>query len=105
RCAPMARVLCALALLATVAVPIRARAAQYPGWGDTGWVYASRRDCCDAAIATANQYSAQACVNTGGLPSGFRGGGQRGTCTVDWTQDDNGDTLFRCYGEAAVWCR
>ena len=85
-------------------VPI-ARGAQYPGWGDTGWVYASKRDCCNAAIDIAAQYSAGACTNVGGVPRPFAGSSQRGTCSAEWMQDENGAVLFRCYGEAAVWCR
>src|SRR5262249_47953655 len=81
-----------------------ARAAQYPGWGDTGWVYASKRDCCNAAIEIAAQYSAQACVDSGGLPRPFAGASQRGTCSAEWMQYE-GNLLYRCYGEASVWCR
>ena len=94
-----------MVLVAALVIPFVAGAGQYPGWYDTGWVYASRRDCCNAAIANASEYSAQACITSGGVPSAFRGGGQRGTCQVDWTQDDYGDMLFRCTGDAAVWCR
>jgi hypothetical protein len=101
----MTRALGGLALLAAMSVGAVARAAQYPGWGDTGWVYASRRECCNAAIAIANDYSAQACVTTGGVPSPFRGGVQRGTCQIEWDQDEDGGMLYRCYGEAAIWCR
>jgi hypothetical protein len=79
--------------------------AQYPGWGDTGWVYASKRDCCNAAIDIAADYSAQACVTAGGVPRPFAGSSQRGTCNAEWMQDDEGYMLFRCYGEASVWCR
>ena len=82
-----------------------ARPGQYPGWGDTGWVYASKRDCCNAAIEIAASYSAQACINTGGLPAPFRGAAQRGTCSAEWTQDEYGSLLYRCSGEASVWCR
>lgn len=82
-----------------------ARAAQYPGWGDTGWVYGSKRDCCNAAIEIAATYSANACVNSGGVPRPFAGASQRGTCSADWMQDDGGALLYRCYGEASVWCR
>jgi hypothetical protein len=81
-----------------------ARAEQYPGWGDTGWVYASKRDCCDAAIDIAAEYSAQACLTSGGVPRAFAGASQRGTCKSDWMQND-GALLYRCYGEASVWCR
>src|SRR5262245_4267904 len=81
-----------------------ARAAQYPGWGDTGWVYASKRDCCNAAIDIAAQYSAEACVSAGGVPRPFAGASQRGTCSSEWMQAEGG-VLYRCYGEASVWCR
>jgi hypothetical protein len=96
------QVLAAAAVL--LAAASSATAAQYPGWGDTGWVYASRRECCNAAIASASDYSAQACVTSGGVPRPFQGGGQRGTCQLEWTQAD-GEMLYRCYGEAAIWCR
>jgi hypothetical protein len=82
-----------------------ARAAQYPGWGDTGWGYGSKRECCNAAIDIAADYSAQACVNVGGVPRPFAGASQRGTCTSEWTQDESGALMYRCYGEASVWCR
>ena len=81
------------------------RAAQYPGWGDTGWVYASKRECCNAAINIAADYSAQACVTAGGVPRPFAGASQRGTCSSEWSQAADGSLLYRCYGEAAVWCR
>jgi len=84
---------------------VGAHAAQYPGWGDTGWVYASKRDCCNAAIDIAAQYSAGACANAGGVARPFAGSSQRGTCSAEWMQDENGAMLYRCYGEASVWCR
>ena len=79
-------------------------ASEYPGWGDTGWVYESKRDCCNDAIAIASQYSAQACITSGGRPSPFAGVGNRGTCSWQMTQDGDGNTLNRCNGEATVWC-
>jgi hypothetical protein len=79
-------------------------AAQYPGWADTGWVYASKRECCRAAIEGAAQYSAQACLVAGGVPRSFAGASQRGTCSAEWTQHD-GELFYRCSGEASVWCR
>ena len=94
--------LAAIGLLVPVAV---ANGAQYPGWGDTGWVYASKRECCNAAIEIAASYSAQACVNTGGVPRPFAGASQRGTCSAEWMQDGGGGLLYRCQGEASVWCR
>jgi len=103
RAPPVARSLAAAAVVLVAATG--ARAAQYPGWGDTGWVYASKRDCCNAAIDIAAQYSAQACVDSGGVPRPFAGASQRGTCSSEWTQQDDGSLLYRCYGEASVWCR
>jgi hypothetical protein len=88
-----------LLLLATAAP-----AAQYPGWGDTGWISVSKRECCNEAIGIAASYSSQACVNVGGLPRPFAGAAQRGTCSAQWTQDEDGNLLYRCYGEASVWC-
>jgi hypothetical protein len=95
-------VLGTLGLLASAAA---ASVAQYPGWGDTGWVYASKRECCNAAIEIAASYSAQACVSTGGVPRPFAGASQRGTCSAEWMQDSSGALLYRCHGEASVWCR
>ena len=79
-------------------------ATEYPGWGDTGWVYASKSQCCNDAIAVASQYSEQACSTSGGVPSPFDGGGQRGSCSWQWTQDGQGNVMYRCYGQASVWC-
>jgi hypothetical protein len=93
-----------LALVLLLIAGTSARAAQYAGWGDTGWVYASKRECCNAAIDIAAEYSAQACINVGGVPRPFAGASQRGTCSSEWMQADGG-ILYRCYGEAAVWCR
>ena len=73
------------------------RAAEYPGWGDTGWEYASKRECCAAAIEIAASYSATAGTNSGGVPRLFRGATERGTCSAEWTQDDA--------VRASVWCR
>jgi len=80
------------------------RAAEYPGWGDSGWVFAGKRECCNAAIAIASQYSEEACVSAGGRPSPFEGGAQRGSCSSQLAQAGDGRTMYRCYGEAAVWC-
>jgi hypothetical protein len=68
-------------------------------------VYASKRDCCNAAIDIAAEYSAQACMTAGGVPRPFAGSSQRGTCSAEWMQDEDGYLLYRCHGEASVWCR
>ena len=101
----LARPVAVVATAVLLFVATRASAAQYPGWGDTGWVYASKRQCCNAAIEIAAEYSAQACITAGGVPKPFAGASQRGTCSSEWMQDGAGGVVYRCYGEAAVWCR
>src|SRR5262249_27387241 len=101
RDAARAAVAAAALLLLTGAT---AQAAQYPGWGDTGWVYASKRECCNAAIDVAARYSADACVGGGGVPRSAGGAAQRGPCSAEWMQH-GGSVVYRCYGEASVWCR
>ena len=98
RCALMAT-----ALLLAAAADVRA--SQYQAWGDSGWGYASKRECCNAAIAIAQEYSGQACLDTGGQPRPPMGAGQRGVCTSEWSQAEDGSLLYRCYAEAALWCR
>ena len=100
---PIAWVLALLTALVVTAT--RAGAAQYQAWGDTGWGYASKRECCNAAIAIAQDYSASACLDTGGTPRPPMGAGQRGGCTSEWMQAEDGSLLYRCYAEAALWCR
>ncbi len=94
----------ALAILLVLAHPGGALASAYAGWGDTDWVYASKRECCNAAITMAQQYSMEACINVGGTPSPMRGA-KRGTCESSWMQAPDGGLLYRCYSEASVWCR
>jgi len=96
-----AAILAAGLLLRSVA---EVEAAEYPGWGDTGWIFASKRECCNDAIAIGSQYSEQACVSAGGRPSPVEGGGQRGSCSSQLAEAANGNTMYRCYGEAAIWC-
>jgi len=103
KAAPRRGLLAAVVALAAAAAP--AGAAQYPAWGDTGWVWSSKRDCCLAAIALATDYSMQACVAVGGQPRPTSGQ-QRGSCRSERAVDPStGAVLYRCYGEAAVWCR
>jgi len=83
-----------------------ARATQYSGRGDTGWVHVGKRDCCNDAIGRAQQESVLACENAGGVPAPMRGGVQRrGSCFWESARDDDGVTVFRCQAEATVWCR
>ena len=92
----------AIALLLAFAAGVRA--AEYPAWGDTGWIYASKWQCCNEAIGIASRYSEQACMTSGGRPSPFEGEAQRGSCNAQWTQDADGNVLYRCTSEASIWC-
>jgi hypothetical protein len=95
-----------LAIVAPMLLAVPASAGQYPARGDTGWVYAGKRDCCNAAIAMAQEYSAATCRNVGGTPSPMRGGVQRrGFCAWESASDASGAVLFRCQAEASVPCR
>lgn len=95
-----------LLALAFAASATTATAAQYSGRGDTGWIQAGKRECCNEAIAQAQENSAILCVNVGGTPSPMRGGVQRrGFCNWESAQDDDGVLHFRCQAEATVPCR
>jgi len=89
----------AAVVLAAAPVP----AAQYPGWGDTGWCCYSKRECCNEAVALAQEASAQNCEAAGGVPRSS--GARRGSCSWQWMQDEEGHALYRCESEAVVRCR
>jgi len=90
--------------LALAAVAVPAWGAQYPGWGDTGWGFYGKRECCAEAIALARQDSGDRCVAAGGTPRPTSGI-QRGSCEWEWSTDASGQLVYRCASEAAVWCR
>jgi len=87
-----------------VAIGGPALAAQFPGWGDTGFTFYSKRDCCAEAIALAQEDSAARCVTSGGIPKPTSGT-RRGSCQWEWTTDASYRQVYRCVSEAAVWCR
>jgi hypothetical protein len=96
--------LMAIAVIALAATEVGA--GQYPGRGDTGWIPVGKRECCNEAIARAQEDSAGACRLAGGMPNPMRGGVQRrGFCQWESDVDDDGITHFRCYAEATVPCR
>lgn len=81
-------------------------AGQYAARSDTGWTHTGKRECCNDAIARAQDASAASCENAGGAPAPLRGGVQRrGSCAWQSAVDDDGATLYRCEAEASVWCR
>jgi hypothetical protein len=93
-------------MLALLLTATTASARQYPARSDTGWTHANKRDCCNDAIAQAQENSAIVCRNAGGTPRPLRGGVQRrGSCAWESAVDDDGVTVFRCSGEATMPCR
>lgn len=93
-----------LVVIALLAMGSMASAANYQGYGDTGWSFLNKRDCCDAAIAWAQEDSMVRCEQSGGLPS-TRFGTRRGTCKWQWRQDGYGQRVYRCWSETTVNCR
>lgn len=94
--------LCAsVVLLGGLAAP--ACAATYYGWGDTGWTFDNKRDCCDEAVWLAQDQAAAACEAAGGRPR-MRSGTSRGTC--DWdARGGTFDRVYRCTARSSADCR
>jgi len=92
------------ALLAAFLIAITAgaaAAAEYEGAGNTGWTWDNQRDCCDDAVALAQQDSAARCRDAGGAPriSPYA----RGMC--DWDAQGDGDNrVYLCTATANVPC-
>ena len=80
-----------------------AMAASYHGFGDTGWDFENKRDCCEEAVWLAQEDSMRLCEMAGGHPK-VRSGSTRGIC--DWDARGSGrDRLYRCTAKADVYCR
>jgi hypothetical protein len=92
-----------LAALAAVVIATPAFAVEYQGYGDTGWNWYDKRECCEEAVFLAQDDSVRQCQNAGGVAK-VRTGSTRGLC--DW--DARGDGLnrvYRCTASTAVYCR
>lgn len=92
------------ALLLGVAVvfsPSPSGATQFQGYARTGWDYDNKRDCCDDAVAMAQDNAADSCEAAGGRVRRF--GSARGNC--NWDADGNGyDRAYQCEAKASVDC-
>lgn len=96
----------ALTALAVASGASPAGAASHTAHGETDWIHTSKRECCNDAIARAQDASGVACENAGGSPTPTRGGVQRrGSCAWETTTDDVGVVIYRCRADAAVSCR
>jgi hypothetical protein len=97
----MRRALLMVGMLAGLASP--AFATEYQGYGDTGWNWYDKRDCCEEAVFLAQDDSFRQCENAGGAPK-VRSGSQRGLC--DWdARGDGMDRVYRCQAKTSVYCR
>jgi hypothetical protein len=97
----MRRVLAAIVMATAVATP--SFAVEYQGYGDTGWNWYDKRDCCEEAVALAQDHSILQCENAGGTAK-IRSGSSRGLC--DWdARGDGFDRIYRCTASTAVYCR
>ena len=91
-----------IAALLLMSAATHAVAAEYEGAANTGWVWDNQRDCCDDAVALAQQDSAVRCRDAGGAPR-IPGGLARGMC--DWeVQGDVEGRMYRCTATANVPC-
>ena len=80
-----------------------AHAGSYYGWGDTGWAFYDKRECCEEAVWLAQEESISLCENAGGHAK-VRSGSTRGMC--DWdARGDSRDRVYRCTAKANVLCR
>lgn len=97
----MRRAVTIVAIVTGLAGP--AFATEYAGYGDTGWNWYDKRDCCEEAVLLAQDDSFRQCENAGGAPK-VRSGSQRGLC--DWdARGGTNDRIYRCQAKSSVYCR
>ncbi len=89
--------------VALVALAATVHAGSYPGYGDTGYNYNSKRVCCDAAVELAREHSMAACQRAGGWPRP-KPGVSRGMCNWDRRQDGSGRVWYSCKANTSVRC-
>jgi hypothetical protein len=93
----------ATTLIASAIAASVATAAEYEGASNTGWIWDNQRDCCDEAVALAQQDSAQRCLASGGAPRMPQGLG-RGMC--EWNaRGDALERVYLCTATARVPCQ
>lgn len=95
-----------LGMLSAAAVSPALTAGPSSPRSDTGWIHTTKRECCNDALARAEQASAASCDDAGGAPAPLRAGtARRGSCTWESSVDEDGVTVFRCQGDARMECR
>jgi hypothetical protein len=93
-----------LAAAALIFVPASGNAASYTGYSETGFEYTSKAQCCEDAVAMAQDESARACERSGGYAD-FRRTSARGRCDWETRRGSSGRTIYGCTATAAVPCR
>ena len=97
---PLGAALLAAAVLLTPAVGL---ATSFEGYGETGWDYDNKRDCCDDAVYFAQDHAIAYCEESGGQAR-VRSGSARGSC--DWdARGASYDRVYRCTARTRVDCR
>jgi hypothetical protein len=86
-----------------LAVPVFAGAASYVGYGDTGFGFSNKGECCEEAVYIAQENSARDCERAGGYAD-FRRSSARGRCDWSTKRGADGRPVFRCTASAQVRC-
>lgn len=99
----LVRPLLAVSVLASLVLAASpAGAESYKGFGDTGWSFSNKRDCCEEAVWLAQDDSIALCEYSGGRAR-VRSGSTRGMC--DWDSRGSGSNrVYRCTATADVYC-
>ena len=93
-----------LACVVAAAIATPAAAGNYIGYGETGFSFSRKRDCCDAALEAAGRDSARACESAGGWAD-YDPRRLRGQCDTDWRQSSDGSVWYGCTAKTSVRCR
>jgi hypothetical protein len=100
---PRAFVALLLVAAAFVLAPVVAAAATYEGYGDTGWYFDNKRDCCEEAVWLAQDNAIGACEAAGGVAR-VSSGTARGSCSSD-ARGNSSNRVYRCTARTRVNCR
>lgn len=93
----------ALVAATVLLAPAVCSATSFEGYGETGWDYDNKRDCCDDAVYFAQDHAIASCQDSGGQAR-IRQGSSRGSC--DWdARGPSYDRVYRCTARTRVDCR
>lgn len=93
----------ALLAAGVLLAPSACLATSFEGYGETGWDYDNKRDCCDDAVYFAQDHAIASCEQSGGQAR-IRSGSARGSC--DWdARGASYERVYRCTARSRVDCR